>query len=272
MKPSHRMELAVAARRPHFRSLAPREHGAYGQLALPMVVALGGGAPGSSALLLAGGAWAFFLAHEPVLVLLGRRGERARTEHRGRAVRRLLLLALAGVALGVVGLLLASPAVRWAAVPVAGLGIAFGAVLAAGAERSASGEVLAAVTLAGACFPMALASGVDGATAARAWLVWSLGFAAIAFPVRNIGAHRSVTAPASGRLLPAAGVLALALVLRGTVLGWLELVALAPLVLASACLAITRPEPRRLRQIGWAIVGATVCTSVVLLLAARRSA
>ena len=264
------MELTVP-RRPRLRSLAPREHGAYGQLAAPMVVALGGGAPGPSALLLSGSAWAFFLAHEPVLVLLGRRGEHARTEHGGRAAGRLLLLGLAGVALGALGLLLAAPAVRVAALAVAPLGIAFAAVVAAGAERSASGEVLAAATLAGVSVPVALASGIDDGSALGAWLVWVLGFVAVTVPVRSIGAQRRAHASASRRLLPVAGVLALAVALRGTVFGWLEVVALAPLMVSGAFLAIARPEPRRLRQIGWSIVSSMLCTSAVLLLAARRN-
>ena len=72
------------------RSLAPREHGAYGQLGLPMLAALGSGLPGAVAALLSVSAWTLFLAHEPLLVLLGRRGERLQVEQRPRAMVRLV--------------------------------------------------------------------------------------------------------------------------------------------------------------------------------------
>jgi hypothetical protein len=94
MKLERPMDVPVQALSPRARSLAPREHGVYGQLAVPMAAALASGRPGPVALLLAASAGGFFLAHEPALLLLGRRGERARTEQRGRAMSRLLALGL----------------------------------------------------------------------------------------------------------------------------------------------------------------------------------
>jgi hypothetical protein len=264
------MESAVVDH-PRLRSLLPKEHGAYGQLAVPMVVALTGGAPGASAFLLATSAWAFFLAHEPALVLLGGRGERMRTEHGGRALNRLLALGLAGVVLGSLGLVLAPPVVRWASLGVAALAILFAAVVALGDERSATGEILAAIMLAGAAFPVGLASGLDGGTAGRAWLVWSLGLVAVVVPVRSIGARRRVTAPLGFRALPAGLTLGIGLALWGPVLGGLELVALAPLVIASAWLGISPPPPRRLREVGWSIVTATLLTGLALVVAAKAA-
>jgi hypothetical protein len=267
MKPFHGMEIA-ATDRPRLRSLLPKEHGAYAELAVPMLAALTAGTPGTSALLLATGAWAFFLAHEPALVLLGTRGERARTEHGARAVNRLLVLGLSGAVLGSLGLVLASPVVRSASLAVAALAMAFAAVVAVGDERSTAGEVLAAITLAGAAFPVGLASGVDVGTAARAWLVWSLGFVAVIIPARSIGARRR-SSPVGIRALPAGLSLGIALALWGPVLGGLELVALAPLVIAGGWLGIAPPPPRRLRQVGWSIVASTLLTGCALVLAAK---
>ena len=268
MKPFGDMELAVADR-PRLRSLLPKEHGAYAELAVPMLAALTAGAPGASALLLSGSVWAFFLAHEPALVLLGRRGERARTEHRARAVSRLLLLGLAGAVLGTVGLVLAPPVVRWASLAVAALAIVFAALIALGDERSTAGEILAAVTLSGAGFPVGVASSLDVGTAARAWLVWSLGFVAVVIPARSIGARRRGSAPVGIRALPAGLAIGIAIALWGPVLGGLELLALAPLVIASAWLGIAQPPPRRLRQVGWSIVASTLVTGLVLVIAAK---
>jgi len=272
MKLERPMDVPVQALSPRARSLAPREHGAYGQLAVPMAAALAGGRPGPVALLLAASAWAFFLAHEPALVLLGRRGERARTEQRRRAMSRLLALGLAGVALGGTGLLLASPSVRWAALASAVLALGFGAVVRLGGERSALGEMLASIALAGAAFPVALAAGLPEDAAARAWLVWSIGLAAVVLPVRSIGARRRGSASLVSRLLPAAVALGLGLALQGRTLTRLDLAALAPLVLTSAWLGLARPDPRHLRRVGWSMVVATLVTGAVLVLAVRVGA
>ena len=262
------MELADTDR-PRLRSLLPKEHGAYAELAVPMLAALTAGAPGASALLLATGAWAFFLGHEPALVLLGRRGERARTEHRERAVTRLLMLGLTGAVLGSLGLLLAPPVVRWASLAVVALAAVFAALVALGDERSTAGEILAAITLAGAAFPVGLASGIDVSTAARAWLVWSLGFVAVVIPARSIGARRRGAAPVGIRALPAGLSLGIGIALWGPVLGGLELLALAPLVIAGGWLGIAQPPPRRLRQVGWSIVASTLLTGCALVIAAK---
>ena len=268
MKPSGNMESAVVDH-PRLRSLLPKEHGAYGQLAVPMVVALTGGTPGASAFLLAASAWAFFLAHEPALALLGRRGQRALTENGPRAVSRLLTLALIGAVLGLLGLVLAPPMARWASLAVAALAIVFALLVALGDERSTAGEILAAITFAGAAFPVGVASGIGGGTAARAWLVWSLGLVAVVIPLRSIVANRRVTVPVGIRALPAGLAVGIGLALWGPVLGWLELVALAPLVIASAWLGIARPPPRRLRQVGWTIVVSTLLTGCILGIAAK---
>ena len=258
-----------AERSRRLRSLAPREHGAYGQLAVPMVAALGAGRPGLAAALLAASAWALFFAHEPVLVLLGRRGQRVCTEDGFRATHRLFLLGVAAAGLGAAGWLLAAPPSRWALLAPGVLGAALAVVVLLGLERSATGEALAAVTLAGVAFPIAVASGVCGAAAARAWVVWSLGLSALVLPVRSIGARRRASSTPGKRLLPAGAACGLGLSLLGTVLTALDLVALAPLLATSAWLAMAPPDPRNLRAVGWSIVAATLLTGAVLIVATR---
>ena len=61
-------------------TLLPREHGAYGQLSLPLVTALSVAGPSIAGLLVAVSAVAAFVAHEPASVLLGLRGARVRQE------------------------------------------------------------------------------------------------------------------------------------------------------------------------------------------------
>jgi hypothetical protein len=238
-----------------------------------MLAALGAGRPGIVALLLGVSAWVLFLAHEPVLVLLGRRGERLQTEQGPRARTRLVGLGLAGAALGLAGLVLAPADVRAAVVLPVVLGAAFAATLALGQERSLIGEALAAFALSAVSFPLGIAAGLTAGESARAWCVWALGFGSLLIPVRSIGARRRASTSLVARLLPVLVALAIAVdaVRVGTNQGFGlgHLIALTPLVLAAGWIAISPPQPRNLPRVGWTVVGAGVLTTAVLVLVAR---
>jgi hypothetical protein len=92
------------------RTLVPREHGAYGQLAMPLLTALAIGRPGISALALTAAVVLAFVAHEPLLVAVGQRGPRALELDGARARRRLVWLGALVLACGALGLALAPPA------------------------------------------------------------------------------------------------------------------------------------------------------------------
>ena len=57
-------------------SLLPKEHGAYAELAFPLITGLALAVPSLSALALGGAAVLLFLLNEPVAILLGARGKR----------------------------------------------------------------------------------------------------------------------------------------------------------------------------------------------------
>jgi hypothetical protein len=84
--------------------MLPREHGAYGQLLFPLATALAIGRPGWPAVALALAAIAVFLAHEPLLVLVGQRGLRAARERGSEARRWLAAFAGAAVVCGAAAL------------------------------------------------------------------------------------------------------------------------------------------------------------------------
>ncbi|MGM0574369.1 MAG: YwiC-like family protein [Myxococcota bacterium] len=155
------------------RSLLPKEHGAWVQLLLPLLTALALGHPGVSALALTVGALAVFFAHEPVLVLLGHRGRRARDEERPRAKRLVFaMLGLAAVA-GGVGLA-TSPWTVWPALLPVVVPAAFVVPLVRDRkERSTRGEVLAGLALSGASLPVGLAAGVALPVILTAWGLWA---------------------------------------------------------------------------------------------------
>jgi hypothetical protein len=258
---------AVVAAHPAARSLAPKEHGAYGQLAFPLITALSAARPSVAAVLLALAAVLVFVAHEPVLIVLGQRGPRARREDGPRAVRRLVLLGSLAAASGGAGTWLAPADARWAIAFALVLATLAGGFVAARLERTAVGEIVAAAALCGAAVPVALASSVPLAVALAAFFAWSSGFAAVTLGVRAAVAHakapRSVFVRAAGVLAVTIGIVA-AYVAMGRPL----LLAGLPLALASGATAIAAPHPRHLKRVGWVLVAASVASAVAVITAA----
>jgi len=247
------------------RSLIPREHGAYGQLAFPLVAALGSGRPTVTAGLYAAAAVLAFLAHEPALILLGRRGPRVRNDHRGRAWLRLVVWAGGAAAAGVAAIARQPETLEAAAAPAAGAAL-LAVLVAIDVEKTTFGETVAATALAAASLPVARASGVPWPAALGGLAAWSLGFAAVIAPVRWVIARHKSQPPPPARLTALGATLALA------VLGaqWRN-EAWAGLLLAATgwILAFAPPHPRELRRIGWALIGASVATAAALIAFAR---
>lgn len=257
---------------PPRRSMLPHEHGAWGQLAMPLVAALAIGRPTAAALLLAGAVVLAFVAHEPLLVLLGQRGRRAVQADGARAGRWLAatggLAALAGGA----GLLLAPPAARLALALPAALAVAVALLVWRRLEKTTAGETIVAAALASAGLAVALAAEVPLAAAVAAALAWTLAFAAATLAVQVI----LVRARSKGRRDPgrlhaagAAVIAALAFALVGAglpgALGW----AVLPTALFSAAVCLGRFSPKRLRELGWALVGSSLVTLAVLVAGLR---
>lgn len=234
------------------RSLWPREHGAYVQLGAPLVVALAL-APSLAGGLLAAGAFAAFLAHEPLLVLLGRRGQHARVELEDRAeVRLALCIAVASTA-GLAGMGLAPDALAIAA----WVGLAAGVVVGLSwldEAHTLGGELAAAAALAGAAAPVGVAGGMPADLAVELWMMWGLAFAPTVVAVHVvIDTHKR---RATGRRWLLWSAL-LAVSGAGLVLG--RLFAAAPLWAAAAAVVVTRPPATRLRVVG--VVLATVAAA-----------
>lgn len=252
------------------RSLMPREHGAYGQLLLPLAAALAAVRPSAVTAAVAGAAVTTFLMHEPLLILLGVRGTRAKREDQARARSALMWLGL-GTALAVsVAFALSTGLARAAlAVPFALGAVVIGFVIAK-RERTDAGEIVAGSALASWTLPVLLAAGVPIHLAVPAWLAWAAGFAAQTLVVRGVlaSARRGADAPkVSLGLRAGAAVAIFALAASGRVLGAMPtaaLVALAPLCGAAVILAVARPTPKRVRVVGWTLVATSVLAAVLL--------
>lgn len=244
------------------RSLWPREHGAYFQLAIPLLTACVVRSPTVASIALCAGAALAFLANEPLLVVLGHRGPRRKAIDGPAARIRLALLAGTALGLGVFGLALAPHAIAGAAI-VAVPTLALVGFAWRRAEHTLAGELIAAIALTGASVPVLVASGASLAFATEVWLAWGLGFGATVLAVhRVIERHRGAADLADLGLAAALVVLAF-----GAISGWAPLVFATPLVGISAVLVIAPPPASRLRAIGVTIAVASIGGSALVLAA-----
>ena len=247
--------------------LIPREHGAYGQLLFPLVCALLVGRPRAGAYLLAAAALAAFLAHESLLVVLGRRGSRAAREQGHDARRALALLGGFCVVTGAAALTVLSRAALWSLLLPLGLASLVTLALFTGRERSTAGEVAAAAALASVCVPIALAGDVTRPAALTLFLVFAAAFVSATVAVRTlIGRVTRVGGPSPwlAALLPPVIIITTALLARA---GWLAPVAPyagLPVSIVALGLIVRPPLPRHLRVVGWTLVGATALTAALL--------
>lgn len=255
------LSAGMAARDLAARSLWPREHGAYVQLLVPLGTALIATGGGLASAAIALGACLAFLASEPLRVVVGARGPRLREALGPRARVRLALLGAAALLLGGVGLALAPPAALGlsaaVAVPLAGVLIA----ATRRAEGTVLGELAAAIGLAGAAAPVAVAGGMGALDALTIWGAWSLAYATTVIAVHHVIArHRRADGGRAslgrwlGVALAAAGLAALIAIAP---IAWFA----APLVAAAVAVLIVTPPATRLRAIGVAFLALSLVSA-----------
>jgi hypothetical protein len=239
------------------RSLWPREHGAYFQLAIPLLTALVARAPTPATVLLAIGAACAFLANEPLLVVLGHRGPRRQATDGDRARHRLVVLVAIALALGASGLVLA-PRAALAASIVAAPAFALLVFAWRCAEHTLAGELTAAVALTGAFVPASVAAGASLGSTLDLWAAWSIGFGASVVAVHRVMARHKRAATGLDGVL-AAAMIALLVVTA------LAMPLAIPLVGLAAILVAAPPPATRLRAVGVAIVAAAIVASAIVI-------
>jgi len=255
-------------------SLLPREHGAYAGIAFPLITALSLGAPTAVQLFWLAGCVAVFLAHEPLLIILGERGRRSHTALGTRARKVAYGLAAFALATGGLGWWLASPAARAALfIPLALGGILLRLILTH-RERSLPGELLACVTLSSVVIPIALAGGVSLQVAIIAGAIWCAVSALAVLIVRATIARAKQTTNhrrlSNATMACSAAALLMSFFLtRADVLPVLAAAAILPFVLLAVAFSIVHVHPRHLRTMGWSLVGSNVITLVALLVGLR---
>lgn len=241
-------------------SLWPREHGAYAQLAVALLCggALGHGFRGVCQALLT---VLVFLASEPVLVVLGRRGAAYRGSAQVRAALRLLILGSL-VLLMAIWAWAGAPARQLASLlPPALLGSVLFALFLARLERTAAGEVMAAWTFATAAGAVAM---LGGATPRQANLL--VLFLAGQSTMATAIVHLHILALKKTSAWPR-NVAALACLLLTLVAVWagrkggaprLGYLAFLPMVLTGLWMRLAPPGPRQLKRVGWLATAAAV--------------
>lgn len=239
------------------RSLWPREHGAYVQLLAPLAVSLIA-APSAAGSAMAGGAAVAFVASESLRVVLGGRGARRQEADGPRARRWLAVLAPWAIALGSIGLATAPDALGFAAALFLPIGLVI-ALAQARKVESLAGEILAAVALAGAATPVAIAGGLDAARTLALWGAWSTGYATTVVAAHAILAHHQRTRGKVSSRWPHALYLiaasaSLAVIAAIDPIAWCT----APLAVVAALLVLRPPRATRLRAVGIGLLTTSV--------------
>jgi hypothetical protein len=254
------------------RFLLPREHGAWAQMAMPLLTGLALGRPTAPAGLFAGAAALAFLAHEPALVLLGSRGPRAREDAGPLARRQLIGLGALATAMGAAAMALAPGDARLSLLAPAALASATLWNARRRVEMTTLGEAIAGAAMASALLPVALSTGVPAPAAIAAFVAWALSFSMAAVAVEAVMAQGRTGARELRRRN--AG-LALGLFAAGFApaaafaLPWIAPLSLAPTAIVCVAACLGGAGPGVLRRIGWALVGSTTATLLALVFGLR---
>jgi hypothetical protein len=247
----------------------PKEHGAYGQLLFPIATAFVIGHFSWSAAALALAAVCTFIAHEPLLVLLGQRGPRAQRELRGRAWRWLAAWgsAAAGAAIAALVLLPATARAPLAAAVALGAGLA--SFIATGREHTLAGESWMSVTMGAFGAPLAVAADAPLRDALTLAVAFAGAFVAPTVAVHAVIAFTRRPPALRSRLISVAVTLAVAIAVAIVVLsasvGPAALQAIAPACGVALVLALRPPAARRLRVVGWTLVATSAAAAAILI-------
>jgi hypothetical protein len=251
--------------------MLPREHGAYSQMALPLVTAIVIAHASLQSVYVAVAVVCGFLAHEPLLVLLGGRGARARKATGARAAVWFALTSVAMIAAGAVAFHLTPAAVRWSflvpLIPAAWVG----ASTFRGQEKRASSEIAVALAFACITMPVCLGAGVARATATSIAFVFASVYVTGVLCVRAIvlgkrgGGNRAASRVTRLALLAiaASSMVALGIAVTGASVPWATLIAVTPGLTTAVALAM-RSSPPPLKTVGWSL--ATTSTAAALIL------
>lgn len=246
--------------------LYPKEHGAYAILGVPFVVALVIVGLTPATVLFSIATVCAFLAHEPMLILAGCRGNRARVAAPQAwpiLIRRLIVTVSCGLLAFAFSLPLAragmSLCLLFASIEVA--------VAVTGKSRTLSAQLTG---LAGLTLPSAVLLTIGGIgieVAAQFWLIWFAGRVATTVSVRTaIARHRkNVLASRMAHICDLLLVTAIIVCGGGILAGTPQWLITIPLLLSAVVLRTLVPHPRHLKQMGWSLLAVNVLSGALQL-------
>lgn len=234
--------------------LCPKEHGAYAILGMPLLTAvvIGGLSVVGALTILA--STAGFLANEPLMVVLGRRGQRARAATPAAWSWLVAWLVLALVS-GTAAFFLASDLVR---IALATCGVLAGAGFAmslAGWQRTLTAQLMAVFGLTMPSAVVLLAGGVEWQLSVSLCSAWILGLISTTAAVRGLVA-RSKTSRTRHVVRLYDGLLLMLTIacLVGVAAGVREWITISPLLLAAMAIRAWPPPMQQIRRVGWHLV------------------
>lgn len=252
--------------------MLPKEHGAYGQISFPLVTSLAVAGLSWPSVFTAVAVIAMFLAHEPLLVLLGHRGRRSRSADSARAWWWLKGALVAGTASAIVAVDSMPAELRWTflvpAVPAVWL---FYAAIY-GREKTSIGETAAAIAFAASALPICAGAGRPDIGIAIA-VAFALLFVLATLAVRVIvlrtrgGGDPRAAARMRGITFTLAAV-GTVIALTGATDGlfsWGLVAAIVPGIAFVSAIAAFPPPAARLKKVGWTLVAVSALTSVLLI-------
>ena len=242
--------------------LHPKEHGAYAIVGVPLVVALFIGGLNPVAVLAAIATIAGFVANEPLMVLSGRRGERARLSTPS-ALTALEVLLLITVFFGSTAFWLGSESVRIVLMACAVFAVAGFAMSVAGWQRTFIAQLTGIVGLTLPSAVVLLAGGMDSPSVVCLSAAWVLGRVATTTAVRSVVAFQKTS---THHHVPRINDFVLASVVLGCAGGFFFGVSacllIAPLIASAIYLRLQPPLISRMRQIGYSLLAANLVSGL----------
>lgn len=258
-------------------SLLPKEHGAYGQMALPLLTSLAVTGlrplPAWLCLIVIAG----FLLHEPSLVVMGLRGPRARWQVSRFAWLYIGVVAAMGVIAGLVVLVSMPRSALWTLLVPVMFAVALFAAAFRGREKTATAQVSAALAFSAVALPICASVGIPlrvGVLLSAAFAVQfgltTLAVRVVVLRVRGGGDERATRR--TRVLVYGIAAVTLMAVMAGVfarrVPGWV-LLPFVPGIAAAVITAAWPPPATRLKRLGWTLAATSVVTAIALVAIGR---
>jgi len=254
--------------------MLPREHGAYGQVIFPLLTAFAVAGVAWPSLLTAFAVIAMFLAHEPLVVLLGHRGRREQVARASGAWWSLMAWLTAASTSGILAIDGTRADLRWTFLIPALPALWLLPAICRGREKTMTAEAGVALAFAAAAVPVCAGTGrvTAGIVIAAAYgLLFVLGTLAVRVIVlRTRGGGNRAAVRRTRVAMFIVATLGAVMVLGGAadgVVSWLAVAAILPGVAFASALAAFPPPATRLKRVGWSLVAVTAATAVLLVAA-----